>query len=304
MASRSELWSTAVTEPCGPTCAARLIPGSPVPLARSMTRMPGNGREYATRASVTARPIAADFAFHFSAATRRNEEPHGAGFEADISDFLFTRFLGRRRRGCGFDRRRPPRLRFGQQFRRLQAFGRLPQAFQIVELAGFFGENMNDEVDVVKQHPLRLFVALGVSYAQAECFQSLVYGVGNGLDLPGIRAAAHHKIVGEGSRVFFQLENRDILRLFVLAGEEGFSHLVLEVVLFSHTGVLIVTCGRRGRGERRSAPLFQCMEDALMEYTKPSRAPPPRQANTGLAGGPVRSPWTAWGGCPYGCFAR
>src|ERR1700686_3055411 len=100
MSSSSELWSTAVTEPWGTRCA-RLIPGSPVPLARSRTRMPGVGREYSTKASVTALPSTADFAFHFSTATRRKQEPHGAGFEADTSSLLFTRHLGRSGNGLG-----------------------------------------------------------------------------------------------------------------------------------------------------------------------------------------------------------
>jgi hypothetical protein len=33
--------------------------------------MSGNGREYSTKAAVTALPSAADFAFHFSAAIKR-----------------------------------------------------------------------------------------------------------------------------------------------------------------------------------------------------------------------------------------
>src|SRR5208337_1993458 len=172
MSSSSELWSTAVTEPRGPTRCARLIPGSPVPLARSRTSMSGNGREYSTIASVTAVPITADFAFHFSAATRRNEEPHGAGFEAHTSGLLFTRFLGRRGSGfgnCRLGNRGPSRLRLRHQFRWLQPLGRLPQTFQVVELAGFLRENMDDEVHVVEQHPLRVFVALGVSHAEAQC---------------------------------------------------------------------------------------------------------------------------------------
>src|SRR5208337_3683457 len=103
---------TAVTEPWGPTRCARLIAGSPVPLAKSTTRMPGNGREYSTKALVTALPIAADFAFHFSAATKRNEEPHGAGFAVDISPLLLARFL--ERRGSGLRGGRcPTRLWFG-----------------------------------------------------------------------------------------------------------------------------------------------------------------------------------------------
>src|ERR1700680_944323 len=82
-----------MTEPWGTRCT-RLIPGSPVPLARSRMRMPGVGDEYSTHASVTAWPSAADFAFHFSAATRRKEEPHGAGFEADTQALFLRVFLG------------------------------------------------------------------------------------------------------------------------------------------------------------------------------------------------------------------
>jgi hypothetical protein len=50
--------------------------GSPVPLARSKTRMPGRGCAYSTSDSVTALPIAADFAFHLSVAIRRYWLPH------------------------------------------------------------------------------------------------------------------------------------------------------------------------------------------------------------------------------------
>src|ERR1700686_3544201 len=196
-----------MTEPWGTQCA-KLIPGSPVPLARSRARISGNGREYSTRASVTALPSAADFAFHFSVAVRRKEEPHGAGFEADTLGPLFTRLLGSGGSSfasCGFCGRCygnhcPSRLRFRHQFRWLQPLGRLPQAFQVVELAGFLGENMDDEIHIVEQHPLRLLIARRVSYAKAQCLQALVHGVGNCLDLPRVSPPAHHKVVSESSR--------------------------------------------------------------------------------------------------------
>src|ERR1039457_1368696 len=211
MSSSSELWSTAVTEPPGPTRCASVIPGSPVPLARSRTRMPGNGREYSTRSSVTALPSTADFDFHVSAATRRYEELHGAGFEADTSGLFFTRLLAgrcgsglgeRRFGGCCF-RNRCFRNRgsawlwLRQQLRGLQALGRLPESFEVVELARFFRENMDDEVHIIKQHPLRLFVALGVCHSQAQILQALVHRVSHGLDLARIGAAAHHTVGGE-----------------------------------------------------------------------------------------------------------
>src|SRR5258706_13216603 len=71
----SVLRSIAVTDPPGRTRWAMLIPGSPVPLARSRTCIPGRGAAYSTIASVTPLPITADWVFHFSGAIRRWEEP-------------------------------------------------------------------------------------------------------------------------------------------------------------------------------------------------------------------------------------
>src|SRR5260370_24168295 len=111
--------------------------------------MSGNRREYSeysTRASVTALPITADFAFHFSAATRRKLELHGAGFEADISGLLFTRLLRRRgsfsgARGSANCRTPPPSPRLRHHFRAPQPPGRFPQTIQIAELSRFLVDN-------------------------------------------------------------------------------------------------------------------------------------------------------------------
>src|SRR5271165_807352 len=124
MASSSELWSTAVTDPCGPMRCARLIAGSPVPLARSTTCIPGCGFAYSTIAAVTALPITADFAFHLSEATRRNEEPHGAGSDAGMLRLLFSR--ARRRRCCFLGSLRHPALGRRGQLRGLDQLGRFP----------------------------------------------------------------------------------------------------------------------------------------------------------------------------------
>ena len=67
--------------------------GSPVPLARSKTFIPGFGCAYSTRASVTSRPMAADFAFHFSEAIRRYEFPH-CGVELAFISNLATDLRG------------------------------------------------------------------------------------------------------------------------------------------------------------------------------------------------------------------
>src|SRR5260221_8213592 len=99
--------------------------------------MPGDKRAYSTKASVTALPSMADFAFHFSAATRRKEEPHGAGFEADTQAFFFRVFLGAAAAALpvadfvagGFAIVGPPPLRFPLHFPRSPPFAALPRPF-------------------------------------------------------------------------------------------------------------------------------------------------------------------------------
>ena len=61
-------------------------------------------------------------------------------------------------------------------------------------------------------------------------FQAIFDLVGNGLDLPRIGPAAHHKIVGECSRPFFQFQNGDFFCLLFLAGADGFGDLVRFII--------------------------------------------------------------------------
>ena len=109
---------------------------------------------------------------------------------------------------------------------------------------------MDDKVHVVEQHPLRLFVAFFVGHAQPDLFQALVDRVGNRLDLPRIGPAAHHKVIGECPGILFQFEDGDLFGLFILTGEDGFIYLLLQVILYLHTGSLIVTCLRLERIRR------------------------------------------------------
>src|SRR6202167_521862 len=143
-------------------------------------------------------------AFHLSAATSRNDELHGAGLKADLSSLLLTCLFSHARGGFGLGLsprscRRASRFHFCQQFRGFKPLGRLPKPFQIVELARFLREDVDNKIDIVEQHPLRLLVALGVSYAKSERFQSLVNGIRDCLYLARICAAAHHKVIGERS---------------------------------------------------------------------------------------------------------
>ena len=91
---------------------------------------------------------------------------------------------------------------------------------------------MDDEIHVVKQHPLGLAVALGMRRTHPQGFEAVIHRIGNGLDLARIGAAAHDEIVGESARISFQLKNGDLFGLFVLAGEDGFIDLTFEVVRF------------------------------------------------------------------------
>ncbi len=84
-----------------------------------------------------------------------------------------------------------------------------------------------------------------MGHAQAECFEPLIDGVGDRLDLAWVRAAAHYKVVSERSRIFLQFENREIVGLFILAGKDGFVHLEFEVVLFLHTRLIDCNPPRR-----------------------------------------------------------
>jgi hypothetical protein len=94
---------------------------------------------------------------------------------------------------------------------------------------------MHHKIDVIQEHPLRLFVTLGMSDAQAQGLQPLIDRVGNRLNLARIRPRAHHKIIGKRSRIFFQFEHGYVVSLFILAGEDGFVDLDLQFIFFLHT---------------------------------------------------------------------
>src|SRR5579859_4686091 len=214
---------------------ARLIAGSPVPLAKSSTRIPGAGCAYSTKASVTGCPMAADLAFHFSAATRRYWAPQlgsEPGFDVidaqgrrEVLCFLFLLVRSRLSWRLALAGR-------GFQIGRLQALGRLPQPLQVVELACLLGEDVDDEVHVVHQNPLGLVVAFNVRRTQSRGLQTQFHLVSNGLDLAGIGSAAEHEVVGESSRPFFHFQDAEFFGLLFEAGLDGGLYLVFEFVLF------------------------------------------------------------------------
>ena len=82
---------------------------------------------------------------------------------------------------------------------------------------------MNHEIDVVQQDPFGLLVALDVRGADAGLPESLLYFIGDGLNLPGVATGANNKEVGEAARGLVQLEDGLILGLF---GRARFDRLI------------------------------------------------------------------------------
>src|SRR5690242_3987108 len=62
---------------------------------------------------------------------------------------------------------------FSLEISRRNAARRAPQAFEVVKLARILAEDVDNEINVVEQHPLRLLVAFGVSGADAGTLQAL-----------------------------------------------------------------------------------------------------------------------------------
>src|SRR5207245_4218986 len=111
-------------------------------------------------------------------------------------------------------------------FKPLRGF---PEALEFVIPTGLFGEDVDDEVDVVQQHPLGLAVAFDVRRIETGPLQAELDFIGDRLDLPGIGSAANYKIVGESAGAFLQFEDRDFFGLLFLAGRNGFGALALGV---------------------------------------------------------------------------
>jgi len=109
---------------------------------------------------------------------------------------------------------------------------RLPQTFEIVELARLLGENMDDEIRVIDQDPFALFVALGVGWAHPRGLQTQLDLVCDGLHLPRVGAAAKDEVVGKCSGALFHLEDGKFFRFFVEAGLNGCCYLVFQIVFF------------------------------------------------------------------------
>ena len=84
-----------------------------------------------------------------------------------------------------------------------------PQPLERVELSCVRREDVDDEVEVIEQDPLRALVALDVSRSHLDGLETFLDGIGNGMYLSRVGARADQEVVGEGTRLS-QIKNGDV----------------------------------------------------------------------------------------------
>ena len=144
------------------------------------------GLKHATRAQQPA---------HTAPSSGRSSTPpqvaqHGASSTASAASASVRNISRRRRRDQ--DRRRGG---IGER----QRVGAAPQALEAVEHPRVGGEDVDDEVEVVEQHPFAALVAFDVAGAELAGLERGFHAVGDGLHLPPVLAGAEDEIVGEGA---------------------------------------------------------------------------------------------------------
>jgi len=99
----------------------------------------------------------------------------------------------------------------GLKARDFDDFRVAPEAIEIVVGAGFFGEDVDQIISVVGQHPFSVVVTFYANRIFAALVQLAADLFGDGLNLSGIRTGADYKKVGEGSDVA-QIQHANICR--------------------------------------------------------------------------------------------
>jgi hypothetical protein len=90
-----------------------------------------------------------------------------------------------------------------------------PETFQVVVGTGACQENVNDEVAVVLENPLGVFVAFDADRKLALLLQFQVNFIADGLILPRAAAGTDQEVVGK-SGDFLKIEDDNLLRFLGL----------------------------------------------------------------------------------------
>ena len=91
---------------------------------------------------------------------------------------------------------------------------------------------MDHEINVVQQYPLSLAVPFHVRRSQPGLPESLLYLIGDGLNLPRVATGANNKKIGEPAGGLIELQNGQIFGLFRLARGHCLADLFFDFGFF------------------------------------------------------------------------
>src|SRR5262249_43063306 len=111
------------------------------------------------------------------------------------------------------------------QVSRFEALGRLPETLEFIVPARLFGEDVDNEIDIVEQDPFRLTVAFRMRRIKTLALQTQFDFVRDRLDLAWIRPTAHDEIVRERARTLLEFQYGDFFSLLFLTGGDRFGDL-------------------------------------------------------------------------------
>src|SRR5436309_36608 len=112
--------------------------------------------------------------------------------------------------------------------RQRNSLGVPPQSFEVIESARLVLEDMDDEVAVINQYPLRSIVALDAQSLCALLFQLLDDLVRNGLHLPHVCAARDNKVVRKACH-FAQVQHDDVQSLLIARRAQGRTDSLIQL---------------------------------------------------------------------------
>ena len=99
------------------------------------------------------------------------------------------------------------------------AAGITPEPFEIIVVAGLLGEDVDDKVAIIHQHPFGILMTFDVRRTFAGIGEALADLVADGLDLARIAAGADDEVVGKRGNLA-QVENGDVGGFFGFGGAD------------------------------------------------------------------------------------
>jgi hypothetical protein len=98
--------------------------------------------------------------------------------------------------------------------------GVAPETLQVVISPCFLGKNVDHQVAIIHQHPLRVPIAFDAGGIVAELLELQLDLVRDGLNLASIAASADDEVVGEGADLS-DIQRDDVTGLLRVSGSDG-----------------------------------------------------------------------------------